>query len=744
MLPYRTSSGVATPPKFPVQCICINSVETEIASDRNSTFFNPKLIKMILLLEGTNTIYFHLPSRDRQCKTVYGVACYRQMNASDLRNRTSDVTRSTVQKSVCVLSRLPLYGLIKAKLELITHAYFDEKDFSKVELLEDTYKNLCIGLTDSLRDGSQVFLDSLRVGSQIVLEMDHRNLYIGLTDSSSDGSQVLFFGAPVEQLNSTILSVLSLFPGMIEFGLEEATSCGLSKQISPTLYSKKFDSEHEEFLEICYHDEKENSTHIVPGVNRSKTDPSVDLSINTQVQQSVNEEPQSPTISRGCELDASFNRGEANKLNTIRHSHFSTELPGVHRNNSGSSDSNNEHHHSSIELPGVHRNNSGSSDSNNEHHHSSIELPGVHRNEFGHSDSSKHSKNLSNEFLKHSISAKGDNSSDVTAKGDNSSEYTYHPKKELKVKLTSDDVSTSNVDDKSKMEVNHSETGNNESRAVVTGSNPNSPVIITNDESPLSNVSFVTLEAVQTGKTISPKDSVINIEEYSEKFENEMSLDDSGNETSKLELSLNLEEALLHRSDSIEELDSPESILKIDREDCFSWEEDRLLLTIKDDTDSRENSGEHPLENVKSHDMMDSNGESTKMQQIGDKDNMHRNLESNEIRKDEVISNDVFDSRDTTADKSLKTSPSVKASALKNKLSSAFGGWNVKEKVRAKRQSKSSTPSPTSEIPIMTMENVKATAISVIQQDDCGLPLLIFTKRNVCGHQYQASSSEQD
>ena len=53
----------------------------------------------------------------------------------------------------------PLYGLIQAKLELITHAYFDELDFSKVSLLEETYRNLNFSLTESLLDGgSQVFL----------------------------------------------------------------------------------------------------------------------------------------------------------------------------------------------------------------------------------------------------------------------------------------------------------------------------------------------------------------------------------------------------------------------------------------------------------------------------------------------------------------------------------------------------------------------------------------------------------
>jgi len=52
----------------------------------------------------------------------------------------------------------PLFGLLKAKLELITHAYFDERDFSKVELLEQTYNNMNASLKESLLIGTQIFL----------------------------------------------------------------------------------------------------------------------------------------------------------------------------------------------------------------------------------------------------------------------------------------------------------------------------------------------------------------------------------------------------------------------------------------------------------------------------------------------------------------------------------------------------------------------------------------------------------
>lgn len=45
--------------------------------------------------------------------------------------------------------------------------------------------------------------------------------------------------------------------GMIEFGLEESATVELNRQLSPTLRTTSSDGS-EEFLEVCYHDEKVN------------------------------------------------------------------------------------------------------------------------------------------------------------------------------------------------------------------------------------------------------------------------------------------------------------------------------------------------------------------------------------------------------------------------------------------------------------------------------------------------------
>ena len=62
-----------------------------------------------------DTAFFHLPDLEDPRKTIFGISCYRQIDASQVKNPTEDVTRGSVQKSVCVLSRLPLYGHIQVK-----------------------------------------------------------------------------------------------------------------------------------------------------------------------------------------------------------------------------------------------------------------------------------------------------------------------------------------------------------------------------------------------------------------------------------------------------------------------------------------------------------------------------------------------------------------------------------------------------------------------------------------------------
>ncbi|XP_045420530.1 late secretory pathway protein AVL9 homolog isoform X3 [Lemur catta] len=179
-----------------------------------------KYLPFLALPDGAHnyqedTVFFHLPPRNGNGATVYGISCYRQIEAKALKVRQADITRETVQKSVCVLSKLPLYGLLQAKLQLITHAYFEEKDFSQISILKELYEHMNSSLGGTSLEGSQVYLGlSPR---DLVLHFRHK---------------VLFYISPVNKLVGALMTVLSLFPGMIEHGLSDCSQYRPRKSMS--------------------------------------------------------------------------------------------------------------------------------------------------------------------------------------------------------------------------------------------------------------------------------------------------------------------------------------------------------------------------------------------------------------------------------------------------------------------------------------------------------------------------------
>ena len=75
-------------------------------------------------------------THSRPNRTIFGIACYRQLDASQLLAKDTEVTRNTLQKSVCVLSDRPLYGNgVRAHLAALTAAYFEQRGSPLVFLL---------------------------------------------------------------------------------------------------------------------------------------------------------------------------------------------------------------------------------------------------------------------------------------------------------------------------------------------------------------------------------------------------------------------------------------------------------------------------------------------------------------------------------------------------------------------------------------------------------------------------------
>jgi len=114
--------------------------------------------------------YFTLlrPARNNiPATSLFGISCTRQMDASQLLSRPSDVTRSTVQKAVVVIADSPqFFGMLRERLGVVTKAWFAQREFSDVEILRRFQESLAEekrrGVGDKEEDREEYLGMSLR------------------------------------------------------------------------------------------------------------------------------------------------------------------------------------------------------------------------------------------------------------------------------------------------------------------------------------------------------------------------------------------------------------------------------------------------------------------------------------------------------------------------------------------------------------------------------------------------------
>ncbi|KRX45064.1 Late secretory pathway protein AVL9 -like protein [Trichinella murrelli] len=222
--------------------------KTEIADDDLPTLW--KTLPSLALPDGAHNhdadfVYFHLPDLSNPNSTVYGVSYVRQIAAKDLREKSNDITRSTVQKSICAVSSSPLYGLLMPKLESISKVYFEQGDFKQTELLAEMYHNinatidsttLCgqqpnFGIIDYFLSQSNGWLNGMLLFRIIVRRLSVRELLhtyrhrtLMLFKLVLLEKRIFFNISPVGSLCSNILALISLFPRMIDFGMSHSAS----------------------------------------------------------------------------------------------------------------------------------------------------------------------------------------------------------------------------------------------------------------------------------------------------------------------------------------------------------------------------------------------------------------------------------------------------------------------------------------------------------------------------------------
>ncbi|CAB0004507.1 unnamed protein product [Nesidiocoris tenuis] len=186
------------------------------AADSPDTPSGWKYLPTLALPDGSHnydkdTVFFHLPSLVSADETVFGISCFRQIPVEKLKVRTPDMTRGTVQKAVCVLSTVPLYGQIQVPMPIRLGREIDS-DNNSGSMTQFFGRNR--------RKIENCWFFYGLSARELILALRHKVLL--LYKLLLLEKKVLFFQSPVHPLCSSILSLLSLHPGMIEKGLSQS------------------------------------------------------------------------------------------------------------------------------------------------------------------------------------------------------------------------------------------------------------------------------------------------------------------------------------------------------------------------------------------------------------------------------------------------------------------------------------------------------------------------------------------
>lgn len=162
-----------------------------------------------------------------------GVSCFRQIETEKLTNRTendgTEFSRTSVQKAVCCLLRIPLFGYVEVKLNIIVDKIFEQGDFNCTELLRESYNELnrCLSLRTEICASNEIFISShddfindFYIGiclRELISLWRHKVLVLFKLFLLE--RRIVFYGSPTKPLCTTILSIISLHPHLLNKGL---------------------------------------------------------------------------------------------------------------------------------------------------------------------------------------------------------------------------------------------------------------------------------------------------------------------------------------------------------------------------------------------------------------------------------------------------------------------------------------------------------------------------------------------
>ncbi|VUZ53879.1 unnamed protein product [Hymenolepis diminuta] len=170
-------------------------------------------------------IFFTAPSLEQKPTTLFGVACFRQVDARNFSNLTPDLTRNSVQKSVVFLSPAALFGAVCRLLDDVTDDFISASSCEEgYEILRKGFEDIQVAVNRIVRSSS--FEDVLLQGLSAVsfVRVYQREALVILKILLLERRVLFACETAVHCMSTWLLTLISLIPGMLNGGL---STCAL-------------------------------------------------------------------------------------------------------------------------------------------------------------------------------------------------------------------------------------------------------------------------------------------------------------------------------------------------------------------------------------------------------------------------------------------------------------------------------------------------------------------------------------
>ena len=144
---------------------------------------------------------------------LYGISCYEQIKSE--RDDTIENTRHFIQKSLCILSIIPLYSPLYAKLSVTLEAFFNQTSLKDKNIIKDLYQNFFLDGETNFRLDEMNFVFATRKLMCFSKEKIFLIIKMILLEK-----KILIFSNISGNVCSFLYNLLAIIPGQILFNLK--------------------------------------------------------------------------------------------------------------------------------------------------------------------------------------------------------------------------------------------------------------------------------------------------------------------------------------------------------------------------------------------------------------------------------------------------------------------------------------------------------------------------------------------